>query len=627
MGYTMQRGLAQSLYKYLPDSWIDFPVRGEERHNYIAKVDRWNSTPIEGINNKRLLRIVNNMITYFTKKCLSSGESSVKPTSGFGEGLTLENCNILTPKNNSDERGIIAKLDPLTFYCPKCHNVYQFNSKDKYERLNKCPKCHAELKQLRFVYYCECGWSSSRQRIVCPTCKTSDYTTWSGKKDDFAFYCTRCHKKIQMIQKCKDCGKALTPGMALESSQYYPKTIDLIDIIDEKLEDFIGGADDGAYLAIANWLGKISNEEFDNIVQNGYNSDPNTYQESFDKYYKMFIEANLDDNAAQIAAKASASSECGNSYVDIINDIKSELIISEDNCTRIAESILEYTKLFDIKSDTSLEDAKSIATRLNTDAHPELFSQIAAKRGIEKAHVFGEIPFVTCAYGYTRRETEPKEGVQLRAFKEETHGKKNIYAAKLKTEGVVFEFDRVKILKWLALNNMVDVEKLPPIDDSVAIKLWFINNIKLDKITPFDELNKELDPETYYTYDLIHTISHLLIRSASELCGLSKDSISEYIMPNVPAVLIYCQNSQGFNLGALLNVFEAYFDKWMENALKAGEKCIFDPICIDKYKACAGCVYLNEISCQHFNHDLDRSLVVGYVDKIHNKRYYGFWEE
>ena len=44
------------------------------------------------------------------------------------------------------------------------------------------------------------------------------------------------------------------------------------------------------------------------------------------------------------------------------------------------------------------------------------------------------------------------------------------------------------------------------------------------------------------------------------------------------------------------------------------------------WKACTGCLFLNEVSCQHFNHDLDRSLIIGTVDKDTGKNYYGFWE-
>ena len=46
----MSRGKSQSLYKYLPDSWIDFSIRGKSRRNYIARVKRWNSEKLVDIN-------------------------------------------------------------------------------------------------------------------------------------------------------------------------------------------------------------------------------------------------------------------------------------------------------------------------------------------------------------------------------------------------------------------------------------------------------------------------------------------------------------------------------------------------------------------------------------------------
>ena len=46
----MKRGKNQSLYKYLPETWIDFSVRGKERKQYIAKVERWNGVKLEDVN-------------------------------------------------------------------------------------------------------------------------------------------------------------------------------------------------------------------------------------------------------------------------------------------------------------------------------------------------------------------------------------------------------------------------------------------------------------------------------------------------------------------------------------------------------------------------------------------------
>lgn len=273
------------------------------------------------------------------------------------------------------------------------------------------------------------------------------------------------------------------------------------------------------------------------------------------------------------------------------------------------------------------ECSSNVARLLNTNANPEQYAQIAERFGIKSARVCDRIPFVSCSYGYTRVESEWKEGVQLHALKEEKNGRKNIYATKLNTEGVLFEFDRKKIIQWLLANEIINADEAPNLDSEEEIKIWFLNNIKPSLIHPFSTIDETASKETYYVYRLIHSISHLLIRAAADIGGLGKDSLSEYIFPGIPAVLIYCQNSQGFNLGSLFNTFEAYFDKWMNKAYTSAQKCIFDPICIERQKACTGCLFVNEVSCQHFNKDLDRALVVGHVDRETQRKTTGFWEE
>jgi len=224
-------------------------------------------------------------------------------------------------------------------------------------------------------------------------------------------------------------------------------------------------------------------------------------------------------------------------------------------------------------------------------------------------------------------ECEYKSGVQLHALKEESPGHKNIYAIKMNTEGILFEFDRKRIVGWLEKNKFINKENVPNMDSEEEIKKWFVNYIKPELIHPFSPIQEHESPETLYVYRLLHSISHLLIRAAADIGGLGKDSLSEYIFPGIPAVLIYCQNSQGFNLGSLCNTFEAYFDKWLNKANSIAQKCVFDPICIERQKACTGCLFLNEISCEHFNKDLDRSLIIGHVDKETLIKTFGFWEE
>ncbi len=618
----MKRGKNQSLYKYLPETWIDFSVRGKERRQYIAKVLRWNSEKLDGINAKRLIRTVNESVRSFENQ--AAGHGQVAPIVGFGAELTKDNCDVLTPKASDEERGIVAQISPLTFYCKLCNKVYQFSSEEEYQKRRYCsnPECHhSELAQFRQIYFCKCGYATDRHNPRCPE-HGYQYVKWYGNYD---FICTKCKRPIPMQVKCPVCGEILRPKVALDPAQFFVFSLSLIDLIDEKLESFISGTEYGPYITFAYWIGMISKEDLDEIIKNGIVSDPEIYQKIYDKMYQQMLP--LGETTAAQAAKIAADQQCGNRFNEIVNNLKTRIFTTENDLSSIAESILEYDLVTRLDDVSDLESAIKVARLLNTNANPEQYAQVADRFGISSARVCDRIPFISCSYGYTRVESEWKDGVQLHALKEEKPGRKNVYATKLNTEGVLFEFDRKKIIQWLLVNGVINQDESPNLDSEEEIKLWYINNIKPSLIHPFLTIDETASKETYHVYRLIHSLSHLLIRAAADIGGLGKDSLSEYIFPGIPAVLIYCQNSQGFNLGSLFNTFEAYFDKWINKAYSNAQKCIFDPICIERQKACTGCLFVNEVSCQHFNKDLDRALVIGHVDRETQQRTSGFWEE
>ncbi len=618
----MKRGKNQSLYKYLPETWIDFSVRGKERKQYIAKVVRWNSEKLDEINVKRLIRTVNELVRSFENQCQTHG--AIKPTVGFGTELTKDNCYVLTPKASDEERGIVAQISPLTFYCKSCHKVYQFSSEEEYQKHKYCtnPECHqSELAQFRQIYFCKCGYATDRHNPRCPE-HGYQYVKWDG---NYNFICYRCNKTIPMQVKCPICGEILRPKVALDPAQFFVFSLSLIDLIDEKLENFISETSYGTYITFAYWLELINKEELDEIIRNGIVSDPDIYQKEYDRMYKEMLP--LGATVAAQAAKIAADKICGNRFNDIVNDLRTKVFSTKSDMSSMAERILEYEMVTRLDDVSDLDSAINVARLLNTNANPKQYAQIAKRFGINSARVCDRIPFVSCSYGYTRVETEWKEGVQLHALKEEEHGRKNIYATKLNTEGVLFEFDRKKIIQWLLINEFISADAAPNLDSEEEIKIWFLNNIKPHLIRSFTTIDEAESLETYYIYRLIHSLSHLLIRAAADIGGLGKDSLAEYIFPGIPAVLIYCQNSQGFNLGSLFNTFEAYFDKWINKAYASAQRCIFDPICIERQKACTGCLFVNEVSCQHFNKDLDRALVIGHVDRKTQRKTTGFWEE
>ena len=303
----MKRGKNQSLYKYLPETWIDFSVRGKERKQYIAKVSRWNSEKLDEINAKRLIRTVNEAVHSFESQ--ASGHGPIAPIVGFGAELTKDNCDVLTPKASDEERGIIAQISPLTFYCKLCHKVYQFNSEEDYQKSRNCtnPDCHhSELEQFRQIYFCKCGYATDRHNPRCPE-HGYKYIKWYGNYD---FVCTKCNRLIPMQVKCPICGDMLRPKVALDPAQFFTFSLSLIDLIDEKLENFISGTEYGPYITFAYWLGMISKEELDEIINIGIVSDPSAYQKIYEKMYQQMLP--LGDVIAAQAAKIAADQQCGN---------------------------------------------------------------------------------------------------------------------------------------------------------------------------------------------------------------------------------------------------------------------------------------------------------------------------
>ena len=329
-----------------------------------------------------------------------------------------------------------------------------------------------------------------------------------------------------MQAKCKDCGAVLGAKVALDPSQFFTYSLSLIDLIDEKLERFISETDYGKYVTIAYFLGKISRQKLDDVIDKGITTDPEVYARAYETNFQMFMNAFHDEATAAVAAKSMTDANCGNEYTSIIEEIKGKLFATEENVNQLAEMILEHSMVKELKDHATLETAIEVAKTLNTNANPEQFRDIAKRFGISHVRACDKIPFISCSYGYTRVKSEYEDGVQLRALKEEKNGRKNIYATKMNTEGVLFEFDRKAIIAWLLKNKFIDAATAPDLESDEECKLWFINHIRPEEIHPFSTIDETKTPETYYVYRLIHSISHLFIRAAADWGKIRSRNIS-----------------------------------------------------------------------------------------------------
>lgn len=619
----MNRSVTQALYKYLPDAWIDFYVK-KTRSMYTAKVRNWNSEILTNINSHRLIEKVKSNICSF--------ENVGGKLDGFGlkEDISIDTYEVRTPRMGYNP-DIFAEVSPLTFYCSQCNKIQTLKESSDVKKytIPKSRCCSKPLKQISLLYSCKCGWAGPVTTLPCKE-HGFDNMKYNGK---FGYTCLICNKSVQMIKKCPVCQETLYPKPALDSSHFITASLSTIDLINMKEEQLLSQeGKDAAKIILGNWLGKISPDDYSSFINNGIprENDPLKIEE-YERMFQMLKNSGFPEEQAKLAAHMSVYKGTDNVMRNI--DDYFDVNIKIEDIDICASNILEYYRVLNGEDNNNyiskLEDAERISHELNTSNYSNKLDEITKKFGISNIQACGNVPFIFCSYGYTRKSNDPiaKKDLTLKAFPSESKTKKNFYAVKLNTEGILIEFDKKMILEWLVKNKFISEHDLPiDMNDETQLKEWFINGIKVSNIPTFSKINSILYPETSYVYNLLHSMSHALLKQAGELCGLDKNSLSEYIFPQVPAIFIYCQNSQGLSLGSLFNLFEAYLDRWLKMTLNSLEKCIFDPICIDRDRACTGCLYINEVSCIHFNKDLDRRYLIGHRDKATKERIYGFWE-
>ena len=194
----MHRGLQQALYKYLPENWVDFTQSGGSV-TYAVHVDNWNSVQLMGINNKRLLRVINQQINEYKTQ---NGEGSVV---GFPSVINEEFVDVLTPKVSDNIAAIQTSVKPWVFVCNKCGNVRQYYSYDEFKRkeFDRC-KCGEHLTQLRMIRVCKCGYADG---VFVPKCKTPGHgTTYMKRKGSgLDFVCQKCGQRASLPHYCPEC--------------------------------------------------------------------------------------------------------------------------------------------------------------------------------------------------------------------------------------------------------------------------------------------------------------------------------------------------------------------------------------------------------------------------------------
>jgi len=197
----------------------------------------------------------------------------------------------------------------------------------------------------------------------------------------------------------------------------------------------------------------------------------------------------------------------------------------------------------------------------------------------------------------------------LRRYKTAPGGKSDwLPAVQVRGEGLFFTFDYELLAKWASQNSVKS---------------------RFDSIQRYQDNFYESDNGVTPIYVLLHTLSHLLIKELTFFCGYGQASLQErlYVSSDedtkMAGILIYTASgdSEG-TLGGLVRMGKpGYLEEVVSTALEKAMWCSNDPVCSESADgqgasgespaSCYACTLLPETSCESFNRQLDRGLVIG----------------
>lgn len=605
----MERGIAQVLSNFNPGDLFDYG-----RFGVSMQVSEWSVEPLDDVDADRVADHIAGRVGSFRN-------GRQRPWS------MVDEAEIDFYKPNR----VFGEFRPLTVECEDCNYVTYRDSASglKYTK-GRCDNCGGNLQQVAFVIVCECGeltdvrprqcsqhgWDAVRLRRGSP----EDMTTWR-------FACDICQKKCgDFGGECRACGEYQSSPRPLASGGvFYPQRDVLIDIPPVGVDEGeIPYGETWCRILIAAHLGDIDLDADGTTLEAVA-----TKTQTTNSQVEELVEKLGEDKRAEIAETLAGGPPDRDTVVEENRDRVT--LASEETEEESSGYSLTAQELFtflrctrgyegdpaDVEGRGRHPTTRSLSAYLDDDEFVDKYPQAKLYRdklsrvNVADAWVVDNFPLLNLVFGFTRGSPNAAE-TDLRAF-DHPYGDDGlaVYGDRSPSEAIVLELDRAAVVDWLVENGVVNEADVPSRDNDAELKRWFLENVdNTETQNPFTGIDDEVT-ETVYT--LVHSLSHSLMGTASEQCGLDSDSISEVVFPTIPAIVLYAQSMEHFALGGMFTLFKTRIHPWIDDAVDHAERCIYDPACSsdEQGAACHACLHASEFTCEYYNNALDRALLVG----------------
>jgi hypothetical protein len=615
---TMERGIAQVMSEMAPGAVFTYSHQG-----VTMKVDKWYNKPLDDINTNRVADHLASRVEGFRNQ-------DEPPWSD------IQNRDIDFFRVTS----VGSELFPRTVVCKECNAVTYRKQVASLRALDgTCPEpsCDGRLRQLGFVLVCDCGGLSNLHPRQCDQHGYDHLYLSQGSKQNirtWSFKCRAhgCNHKDEFTGYCDECRGRIDGATPVEAgSVHYSQRDAIVDIPPVGAdEDKIPYGEEWCRVLIADHLGQPS------LVSEGQTLEevattPGTDEQDIEELIEQVGEENR--GAILNFVKNNEGMYSRNSVVQMNrrdvsapddrnwHTLVSQQLFAFARCTKTNDEYDEQGGESERNPSPQplsqfVEDEEFLKKYYQAKYYPRELEKI----GVEDAWFVDNFPLLNLLFGYTR-DTPKANEADLRKFEHPYDDEAvAVYGDRSPSEAIILELDRAAIVEWLLDNSPIVSSEAPDLDDEVALKRWFLENVDpRETQNPFTPID---DDVTELVYTLIHSMSHTLMSTASKQCGLDSDSISELIFPNVPAIVLYAESMEHFALGGMFTLFKTQIRDWVTDSREFARECIYDPACANNDEAaCHACMHVSEFTCENFNANLDRNMLVGTGD-----RYDAFWD-
>jgi len=580
----MARGLSQVLFNYMPGRTFDMAGGAN-----IAIVERINGRQVKDLQEtNKLFKEINKYIKKWDEE--------------YRIGFSRDLATYVFEKPEAVKYDIF----PLTYRCSECKRVYHYQDYKTLQKNNNDLVClygetckgKKKLKQVYQVAVHECGAITGLYPLKPDGCNCKDWKNniclddrKSQKVADFRWVCKKCKKEREVKYFCNKCelkNKEMSISPHRSSKNYYTHSIRCVDVASNAYH--------------GNWMDDVRK-----YLRLG-GSDNNA---TVEKVKKMIEELTSLGSEAKSELLKKIGSELSEKFpLDAIDE-------------EVASSLHEYLQTEDPSVMTSYNINKKAELLGEVDRAQQTLLLTNARMfqniGIKDLVMIEDFPVVTAVFGFTRVGQGPTDekgnNTVLNSFKfwSDEPGKTPIFVDNGKCEAIMFKLNPIAVILWLEENG---IQVGGDVTDENSARYWVLRNMRV--INPFEE--SEEKSVSVYVYNLIHSMSHEIMRGMAGISGYELIGLSEYLFPAALSFVIY-SNKTDFSIGGMHTLFETQLDMLYQKILSSELRvCMYDPLCNEKDGACHACLYLPEIACSSFNKNLSRHFLYG------GNGVKGFWE-